>query len=217
MCARKFSGASLEAQSDEIETIGFAGFFGMAIEYLKFGQPTGGAQCPVLLTPKIKVREALRRNDGGAEGALLRQMNFRQTVNGAWNSFKTSAISCFSFVETAGLWFGVKLAQDSLALAAPELAFRGARRKVRARKSNAKSAARKSTATIWKPASRPPTKSRWPPRAEKHGLGFRFCESGFDLRPRQRDGEQSLWLGAGLRRVRRSRGRRERARRGGRF
>ena len=114
---------SLEAQSDEIETIGFAGFFGMTIEYLKFGQPTGGAQCPVLLTPKIKVRESLRGNDGGGEGALLRHMNFRQTVNGAWNSFKTSAISCFSFVETAGLWFGVKLAQDSLALGGAESAF----------------------------------------------------------------------------------------------
>ena len=50
-------------------------------------------------------------------------MNFRQTVNGAWNAFKTSAISCFSFVETAGLWFGVKLAQDSLALGGAESAF----------------------------------------------------------------------------------------------
>jgi len=114
---------SLEAQSDEIDTIGFAGFFGMTIEYLKFGQPNGGAQCPVLLKPKIKVRESLRGTAADGEGALLRQMNFRQTVNGAWNSFKTSAISCFSFVETAGLWFGVKLAQDSLALGGAESAF----------------------------------------------------------------------------------------------
>jgi hypothetical protein len=115
---------ALEAQSDDLETIGFAGFFGMTIEYLKFGRPAGAAQCPVLLTPKIKVREAL--SAAGDEARLLRRMNFQQTVNGAWNSFKTSAISCFSFVETAGLWFGVKLAQDSLALAAPEPAFAAA-------------------------------------------------------------------------------------------
>jgi uncharacterized protein YbcC (UPF0753/DUF2309 family) len=114
---------SLEAQSDEVETLGFAGFFGMAIEYLKFGQPTGGAQCPVLLTPKIKVRESLRDTSAGGERTLLRQMHFRQTVLGAWNAFKTSAISCFSFVETAGLWFGVKLAQDSFALGGKESAF----------------------------------------------------------------------------------------------
>ena len=112
---------ALEAQSDNIETLGFAGFFGMAIEYLKFGQTSGAAQCPVLLTPKFKVREALSDADG--EAPLLRRMNFRQTVNGAWNSFKTSAISCFSFVETAGLWFGVKLAKDSLALSAPDFGF----------------------------------------------------------------------------------------------
>jgi uncharacterized protein len=114
---------ALEAQSAQIETIGFAGFFGMAIEYLKFGQPSGGAQCPVLLTPKIKIREALPGENAVGEKMLLRQMNFRQTVNGAWNAFKTSAISCFSFVETAGLWFGVKLAKDSLALGAPDFGF----------------------------------------------------------------------------------------------
>ncbi|HTY88082.1 MAG TPA: DUF2309 domain-containing protein [Candidatus Acidoferrum sp.] len=118
---------ALEAQSDQIETIGFAGFCGMPIEYLKFGQASGGAQCPVLLTPKFKVREALRQADG--EAPLLRRMNFRQTVNGAWNAFKTSAISCFSFVETAGLWFGVKLARDSLALAPAEPAYAGGGRR----------------------------------------------------------------------------------------
>ena len=114
---------ALEAQSAQIETIGFAGFFGMAIEYLKFGQPAGGSQCPVLLTPGFKVREGLPHADG--ETLLLRRMNFQRTVNGAWNAFKNSAISCFSFVETAGLWFGVKLAKDSLALAPAESAFAG--------------------------------------------------------------------------------------------
>jgi uncharacterized protein len=118
---------ALEAQSAQIETIGFAGFFGMAIEYLKFGQPSGGAQCPVLLKPKFRVREALTHAAG--EAPLLGRMNFRQTVNGAWNAFKTSAISCFSFVETAGLWFGVKLAKDSLAFAPAEAAFASGGRK----------------------------------------------------------------------------------------
>jgi hypothetical protein len=114
---------SLEAQSEEIETIGFAGFFGMTIEYLRFGQPRGGACCPVLLTPKLKVRESLRHSTAADEGKLLRSLTFRRTVAGAWNSFKTSAISCFSFVETMGLWFGVKLVKDSLVLAGAESAF----------------------------------------------------------------------------------------------
>jgi uncharacterized protein len=112
---------ALEAQSGRIETIGFAGFFGMPVEYLKLGQAGGDAQCPVLLTPRFRVREALA--DSAGEAAWLRRMQFRQTVNSAWNAFKTSAISCFSFVETAGLWFGVKLARDTFAPAAPDAGF----------------------------------------------------------------------------------------------
>ncbi len=119
---------ALEAQSAQIETIGFAGFFGMAIEYVKFGQSAGTSQCPVLLTPKFKVCEALRH--AADEPRLLRRMKFWQTVNGAWNAFKTSAISCFSFVETAGLWFGVKLAKDSLAPGPAEISFTQARQKL---------------------------------------------------------------------------------------
>ncbi len=154
---------SLEAQSDEIETIGFAGFFGMTIEYLRFGQAEGGARCPVLLSPKIKIRESLRRTANDAEGKLLRDLNFKRTVGGAWNSFKTSAISCFSFVETAGLWFGVRLAKDSLGLAAPEAAFAiGDARGKFIPQIERKSAARANTDTIWKPASFSPTRLRWP-------------------------------------------------------
>lgn len=111
---------SLEAQSDEIKTIGFAGFFGTAIDYLKFGQGGGEARCPVLLSPKLRVREALQPAHAGDERRLMGQLTFRNRSNNAWNSFKTSAISCFSFVETAGLWFGVKLAMDSLAVSAPQ-------------------------------------------------------------------------------------------------
>ena len=110
---------ALEAQSAAIETIGFAGFFGMPFEFVKFGASAGAGQCPVLLKPKIRVRESLVSADALAEARLLRRMNFRATVHSAWNSFKTSAISCFSFVETAGLLYGVKLLRDSWAFGSP--------------------------------------------------------------------------------------------------
>jgi uncharacterized protein YbcC (UPF0753/DUF2309 family) len=116
---------SLEAQSEAIESIGFAGFFGISIEYLKLGQARGGSRCPVLLTPGIKVRESLSGAEAGGESRWLSRANFRQTLTTAWNSFKTSAISCFSFVETAGLWFGVRLLKETLALASPEYSFAG--------------------------------------------------------------------------------------------
>jgi uncharacterized protein YbcC (UPF0753/DUF2309 family) len=110
---------ALEHQSDAIETFGFAGFFGMPIEYIRFGERQGSSQCPVLLTPKYSVRETL---PGPAENEerLRHHLRLKKRITHAWNAFKTSAISCFSFVETSGLYFGLRLAQDGLAYATPE-------------------------------------------------------------------------------------------------
>jgi uncharacterized protein YbcC (UPF0753/DUF2309 family) len=108
---------ALEAQSDSIGTLGFAGFFGMAVEYIKLGDHQGSSQCPVLLLPKYKVRESLTCSSAKEEKSVVMRLRLKKRINFAWNSFKTSAISCFSFVETMGLYFGVKLAQDGLNLA----------------------------------------------------------------------------------------------------
>jgi uncharacterized protein YbcC (UPF0753/DUF2309 family) len=50
-------------------------------------------------------------------------LGLKRTVTGAWNAFKTSAISCFSFVEAAGLWYGAKLAKESLGLGVPAASY----------------------------------------------------------------------------------------------
>jgi uncharacterized protein YbcC (UPF0753/DUF2309 family) len=114
---------ALEAQSPEIETIGFAGFFGLPIEYVRFGHTEGAALCPVLLRPAKIIREGLRGASPVHEAEQHRQWHARQNASQAWNSFKTSAISCFSFVESAGWWFGLKLAQDALGLSRAETGF----------------------------------------------------------------------------------------------
>ena len=100
---------ALEAQSEEIETVGFAGFFGMAVEYIPLGMANGRAQCPVLLTPKFQIREGLPEADSESERKILSRQRLRRSVSEAWRSFQTSAISCFSFVETVGLGYGLKL------------------------------------------------------------------------------------------------------------
>lgn len=105
----------LEIQNKRIITSGFAGFFGMFIEHIPLGETQGVPQCPVLFAPKYKVREALRNNAAGAETSYLQtQLLFKRLAH-CWNSFKTSAVSCFSFVETSGLWFGWKLIHSTLA------------------------------------------------------------------------------------------------------
>lgn len=103
---------SLEAVSHEIETLGFAGFFGMPVEYVPFGQRHGSSQVPVLLSPKYVVREHL--SDASAEEELLvrHQQRIGRRVGHSWNAFKTSAVSCFSFVESAGIGFAWRLVKD---------------------------------------------------------------------------------------------------------
>lgn len=99
----------LESTSPGVETLGFAGFFAMPIEYLPVGHQGGSARCPVLLTPQHKVRERLSGLSPMEEEQELGALLDGRRIQHAWNAFKNSAISCFSFVETVGLSFGASL------------------------------------------------------------------------------------------------------------
>ena len=92
---------ALEAQSPNIQTIGFAGFFGLSLAYgADQGQPAE-SRCPVLLSP------SLNAEDPAPAPRIARWFE------DAWQSFRTSAPSCFSFVEAAGLGFGAVLARST--------------------------------------------------------------------------------------------------------
>jgi uncharacterized protein YbcC (UPF0753/DUF2309 family) len=104
---------SLEAAAPGIETLGFAGFFGMPIEHIPLGYQHGDAQCPVLLTPKYRIRERLAGTTPAREDQVVRRALAFRRLRHAWNAFKTSAVSCFSFVEAAGLGFAVQLARNT--------------------------------------------------------------------------------------------------------
>ena len=109
----------LESCSDEIETFGFAGFFGVALEYIPFAETTGSAQCPVLLKPGYRIHESLRDTE---EQVASRAILDRKTIRASrksWKSFQTSAVSCFSFVESLGLAYFSKLLTTSFGLVAP--------------------------------------------------------------------------------------------------
>jgi hypothetical protein len=107
---------ALESVDPEVETIGFAGFFGFPIEYVPLGQTHGGAQCPVLLTPKYTVREQVKGASEPEETELLGVRMLRRRAYKAWKAFKREAVSSFAFVETMGLGFGAKLVTDSFGL-----------------------------------------------------------------------------------------------------
>jgi uncharacterized protein YbcC (UPF0753/DUF2309 family) len=105
---------ALEAQHPHIRTHGFAGFFGLPIDYLP---PAGGAarpQLPGLLAPTLHV---VARADVAPLLAGLRDRHRRER---AWQDYRTSAGGGFGFVEAMGLGYLWKLVRDTLGRAAPE-------------------------------------------------------------------------------------------------
>ncbi len=107
---------ALEAVCPNAETVGFAGFFGFPIEYVPIGRTHGGAQCPVLLKPSVVVCEAVSGVSPNQEQHILDTRLLRRRAGKAWKSFKLSAVSSFTYVETVGLLFASKLVGDSLGL-----------------------------------------------------------------------------------------------------
>ncbi len=110
---------ALESQSPTIETIGFAGFFGFSLEYLPLGQSTGGARCPVLLTPGITIAETVSGADAAETAGILARTRISRRTAEALGAFKRAAVSSFAYVETLGLTYGAKLVSDSLGFTRP--------------------------------------------------------------------------------------------------
>lgn len=108
---------NLEQSNPSIETIGFAGFFGFPINFVPLGHELGEAQCPALIPAGPTVHEELA--DKSKHKAALEKRIQSYEVNQLWKSFKSGAISCFSFVSPLGLSYLPKLITDSLGLTRP--------------------------------------------------------------------------------------------------
>jgi hypothetical protein len=108
---------SLEASSAAVQTLGFAGFFAMFVEYRPLGTEMQRPQLPGLLAPALCVTDEC---DTPALGQVLaerrrRQLQWRQQ----WQAFRSGAGSAFSFVESCGLLYAGKLFKQGLGGAVP--------------------------------------------------------------------------------------------------
>ena len=101
---------ALEAAAPAMQTLGFAGFFGVPIDYQPLGAPTARPQLPGLLAPR------LRAVDTGLGTDAEQRRAQRLELAGAWKAFKTDALSTFTFVEALGITYAGKLVADSLGL-----------------------------------------------------------------------------------------------------
>lgn len=110
---------ALETAATGVETIGFAGFFGFPIEYVRLGQEQGGAQCPALITPQFVINESVQGATLAEETAVIEKRALRQRAVKVWRTFKFGAVACFGFVGPVGLAYVKKLITDSLGQTRP--------------------------------------------------------------------------------------------------
>ncbi len=104
---------ALEGLDPGIETIGFAGFFGLPVAFRGLGSDLVEDRLPVLLRPGLEAGVE-------ADPTVASQARIRARAVRAWGRFRQAAVSSFAFVEAAGLLYAGKLLRDALGLGAPD-------------------------------------------------------------------------------------------------
>jgi uncharacterized protein YbcC (UPF0753/DUF2309 family) len=108
---------NLEKVDSEIETIGFAGFFGFPINYVPMAHKKGKNQCPVLIPSGAIVKETLANKQDVLKAEKKRTEKHQFDKN--WKLFRKGAIASFGFVSPLGLSYLPKLLSDSFGWTRP--------------------------------------------------------------------------------------------------
>lgn len=101
---------ALEAVNPGIQTLGFAGFFGLTASHKGFASDVAELRLPVLLNPGVT---STSQGDNITDAQTAR---FKARASRAWGRFKLAAVSSFAFVEATGPIYAGKLVKDALHL-----------------------------------------------------------------------------------------------------
>ena len=103
---------SLESVSGDVQTMGFAGFFGLPVSYTPLGTTATRPQLPGLLAATLCVTDSCGSDDKDAALVKARQSGF--AAEHAWQPFQRLPGSAFTLVESIGLGYLGKLLKRSL-------------------------------------------------------------------------------------------------------
>ena len=104
---------ALESVDDRIQTGGFAGFFGLPIAYQPLGLDEARPQLPGLLAPAITVHDTCTHD--GCDCQVTAHTRRQRLQRGSLlDHFRTAGTAVFSYVEAAGILYGIKLVKDGL-------------------------------------------------------------------------------------------------------
>ncbi|PXA03464.1 DUF2309 domain-containing protein [Coraliomargarita sinensis] len=117
---------ALESTGLHVQTIGFAGFFGLPIDHKVPGLGGSQARCPVLLAPPVPTSDCKSGIEVSEFDQLLFQRVDARESKRTWKRFKEAASSCFTFVETIGLSYGLELFKDAFGISGKTGSDKGA-------------------------------------------------------------------------------------------
>lgn len=101
-----------EAQSEDIVTLGFAGFFGLPISYTPLGTKATRPQLPGLLAPVLNITDS--SGDAEYDDAIAAVRANKLRGMSGWRVFQSLPLSSFTLVETLGLGALADLVKRSL-------------------------------------------------------------------------------------------------------
>ncbi len=101
----------LETLDPSIETLGFAGFFGLGVAHRRFGSGVAEARLPALLQPALTSFACEAIAPASEEAHRIASRTRR-----AWGRFKLAAVSSFAFVEASGPAYVAKLVKDAFGI-----------------------------------------------------------------------------------------------------
>jgi uncharacterized protein YbcC (UPF0753/DUF2309 family) len=109
---------ALEAAERSIATRGFAGFFGLPVDYQPLGTDWRQPQLPGLLAPAVTAVESPA--EPSTEPAMIARRRTRLATAAAWDRWRGTPAAGFSFVEACGAMYTVSLLRASLPHAGAE-------------------------------------------------------------------------------------------------
>lgn len=108
---------NLELTAPNIETKGFAGFFGLPVSYRYLGNENADSNCPVLLKPSILATETTKNTSENE--ALIFERKKKSFFAQMITQYKRTPLVSFGFVSPLGLFYLPKIISDSLNFTRP--------------------------------------------------------------------------------------------------
>ncbi|KRT67999.1 MAG: hypothetical protein XU15_C0034G0004 [candidate division NC10 bacterium CSP1-5] len=97
----------VEAQSEEYETLGTAGFFTMPMILRPLATGIAKPSCPIPIDPRHTVVEGLHAGQGTREARHTYRKKWKEALHGIYHRLETNFATAYSLIDLLGVPFGI--------------------------------------------------------------------------------------------------------------